>query len=76
MEIGDFTKEKIYSLWESQKMKGKKKESLLKAIMAKNGERNGLAYSQGPMNPNRLNPKRATPRHITIKLSEVKGKEF
>lgn len=58
--------------------KDKGTESILKAVTAENfpsGERNGHPDSCGSKISIRLNPARATPRHIKIKLSKVKSKK-
>ena len=40
-----------------------------------NQKETGINIQQAQRAPNKLNPKRPTPRHIIIKTAKVKGKE-
>ena len=62
-----------------EKRKSKKLESYLKKIMKENFpdlvKNIGIQVQQAQRVPNKMNPKRSTPRYIIIKMPKMKDRE-
>ena len=79
MGLCDTIKCNIHILGITEKKREKGTEKLFKEIMAENfpnlGREMNIEILEAQKSPNSFNGKRATMRHITVKLSKVKDKE-